>query len=170
MKLNTTVTLMLFLITIMLIAGCGQQYKAPANPIDKYIPDPEQVPVPPDQQTTEDTNDEEPALFDTMTVKNIEITSSGFSPNTVTIEKGTYVIFVNKESRSSWPASAIHPTHKVYPNSDIEKCGTSEETLIFDACKGLAEGESHSFKFDEKGTWKYHDHLKPGFTGTIIVQ
>jgi len=31
-------------------------------------------------------------------------------------------------------------------------------------------GESWSFKFDEGGTWKYHDHLNPGATGMIVVE
>ena len=67
----------------------------------------------------------------------VEITLSGFSPKTLTINKGDTVTWVNKLSRQSWPASAVHPTHKSYPGSGIEKCGTSEENQIFDACSGL---------------------------------
>ncbi len=99
----------------------------------------------------------------------IEITSSGFSPKTLEINAGDTVTWTNKDSRNHWPASAIHPTHTVYPGSSISKCGTSAESEIFDACNGLSAGESYSFTFNEKGTWKYHDHLSISRTGTIIV-
>lgn len=100
----------------------------------------------------------------------IEITSSGFTPGTLAVKRGDSVTFLNKDSSPRWPASAMHPTHRVYPGSDIEKCGTSEESSIFDACRGLAEGESYSFVFDEAGSWNYHDHLNLGMFGKIIVE
>nr|MBI4156538.1 hypothetical protein [Candidatus Woesearchaeota archaeon] len=100
----------------------------------------------------------------------IELTSEGFNPKSLTIKQGQKVTWVNKISEETWPASAMHPTHKVYPGSDIEKCGTSEESNIFDACKGLKEGESYGFTFNEKGTWRYHDHLNIKNTGSIIVE
>jgi len=104
------------------------------------------------------------------TIFTVEITSEGFSPNELTINQGDTVKWINKDSARHWPASAMHPTHTVYPSSDIKKCGTSEQSSIFDACKGLAQGESWSFTFNEKGSWNYHDHLFPGLRGKIIVQ
>jgi plastocyanin len=100
----------------------------------------------------------------------IEITSSGFSPSTLTVTTGDTVTFTNRDSSPHWPASNVHPTHTVYPGSGITKCGTAEESGIFDACRGLAQGESWSFTFNEKGTWSYHDHLHPSLGGKIIVQ
>ncbi|MEK6828953.1 MAG: plastocyanin/azurin family copper-binding protein [Nanoarchaeota archaeon] len=102
--------------------------------------------------------------------KIIEMTSNGFSPSTLTISVGDTVTFVNKGSDEHWPASAMHPTHTVYPGSNIEKCGTSEESTIFDACKGISPGESYKFTFYEKGTWGYHDHINAGLFGKIIVE
>jgi len=99
----------------------------------------------------------------------ITITSSGFSPLTLTISKGDRVTFTNQGSSPSWPASAVHPTHTVYPGSGISKCDGAEESNIFDACRGLRQGESYSFTFNEAGSWKYHDHLNPGSGGIIIV-
>src|SRR3989304_4060025 len=52
----------------------------------------------------------------------IEMTSSGFNPGTLTISVGETVTFVNKGDAKHWPASDIHPTHTVYPESDIKKC------------------------------------------------
>ena len=100
----------------------------------------------------------------------IEISSNGFSPNNLEINKEDSVVFVNMDSENHWPATDIHPSHQVYPGSSIAKCGTAEQTRIFDACKGLIEGERYSFTFNEVGVWRYHDHLAPGMRGTIIVK
>lgn len=98
----------------------------------------------------------------------IKITPNGFNPSVLTINAGERVIWVNKYNLPSWPASNVHPTHTLYPGSNINKCGTSE--LIFDACKNLKQGESFSFTLNEKGSWRYHDHLDPGTGGTINVK
>ena len=94
----------------------------------------------------------------------VEITAAGFNPKTLTINIGEEVVFVNKEAKSHWPASAVHPTHEVYPEGG--GCIGSK----FDSCRGLKQGETFRFTFNHKGEWKYHDHLNPGLTGTIIVQ
>jgi plastocyanin len=100
----------------------------------------------------------------------VEITAEGFVPSELTVKQGETVTWVNKNTKAHWVASAQHPTHKIYPGSGIEKCGTGE--AIFDACRGLAQGESFSFTFNEKGSWNYHDHLNVGqpFFGKIIVE
>src|SRR3989338_1834097 len=94
----------------------------------------------------------------------IEITASGFSPKAVTVKSGDTVTWINKDSVAHWTASAVHPTHAVYPEPG--GCIGSK----FDACRGLAPGESWSFTFTKIGSWIYHDHLFPSNTGTIVVQ
>lgn len=88
--------------------------------------------------------------------KTITYTDSGFSPTTLTIKSGDTVVFKNSGSKDFWPASAIHPTHTIYPE--------------FDAKKGIAPGATYSFTFTRIGSWKYHNHLNPSLTGTITVQ
>jgi len=97
-------------------------------------------------------------------------TDSGFSPSPLTIKVGDTVAFTNQSSKDMWPASAMHPTHKGYPGSDIQKCGTSEESEIFDACRGIPPGGSWSFKFVNAGSWNYHDHLNSSKFGKIVVE
>ncbi|MEM4296531.1 MAG: cupredoxin domain-containing protein [Candidatus Anstonellales archaeon] len=94
----------------------------------------------------------------------INITSSGFIPDTIKIKKGQAVKFVNVDTNKHWPASDVHPTHNVYP----EKGGCIGSK--FDACKPLQKDESFIFVFNEIGTWDYHDHLNPGLKGKIIVE
>lgn len=100
----------------------------------------------------------------------IKITNSGYEPSTLEIAQGDKVTWVSEADELNWPASAMHPTHKIYPDSGIEKCGTSEETDIFDACKGLQKGENWSFTFNNKGEWAYHDHINVRMFGKIIVK
>lgn len=100
----------------------------------------------------------------------IEITSEGFIPKSLEITAGDSITWINEGVEKSWPASAVHPSHTNYPGSGISKCGTDQSDEIFDACKGLANGESWSFTFNEVGTWNYHDHLNSEHFGTIIVK
>ena len=97
-------------------------------------------------------------------------TDDGYSPAVLKIKKGTTVFFKNESSEPMWTASDIHPTHKAYPGSDIKKCGTEEESKIFDACDGIMPSEAWSFTFNEIGQWRYHNHLNAGHAGTIIVE
>lgn len=146
------------IISLFLFAACAQQARSsgqtPAinNVGNDYKPSPQ-----PEAQPAKNT---------------VEITPSGYTPSALTIKAGETVTWVNKDSVAHWIASAQHPTHKVYPGSGIEKCGTPEEKDIFDACAGIKPGDSWSFTFNEKGSWNYHDHMdvKAPFFGKIIVE
>lgn len=86
----------------------------------------------------------------------VTYTDQGFTPSTITINKGDIVKFINNSSRSFWPASNDHPTHLLYPE--------------FDPKQSIAAGSSWSFKFDKVGTWGYHDHRSAVKTGTVVVK
>lgn len=83
------------------------------------------------------------------------MTTQGFEPKEITIQKGETVVFVNEAPEDRWPASNIHPTHEIYPE--------------FDPKTKVAPGKSWQFTFDKAGTWKYHDHLIPTDSGTVTV-
>ena len=100
----------------------------------------------------------------------ILMSNAGFSPNSLEIKKGDTVVFLNSGDDRHWPASNIHPTHKLYPGSGIEKCGTVDESKIFDACRSIKTGENYTFTFNEVGTWSYHDHVHSTLKGTIVVK
>jgi plastocyanin len=88
---------------------------------------------------------------------------AGFTPNTLDITKGTVVSFKNLSSAGMWVASAQHPTHDEYP----EKGGCINSK--FDACQEIKQNQEWRFRFNELGTWKYHNHYHPGHVGTIQV-
>lgn len=85
----------------------------------------------------------------------IKMTDAGFQPSEVTVKKGDAVELKNEGTKDHWPASAIHPTHLVYPE--------------FDPKQGIKPGESWSFTFDKIGEWRFHDHLFPTSTGKVTV-
>lgn len=88
-----------------------------------------------------------------------------FAPKELTVKKGTRVRFLNTSDESVWPASAVHPTHSIYPEKDTENCLGSS----FDACRGLGKDDFFDFTFQHVGEWRYHDHIKAFKTGVVTV-
>lgn len=124
------------------------------------------------EEETTDESGEEKLIgkgegFGTHTIK---ISSSGFLLSSININQNDRIVFVNEDNDKHWPASDVHPTHRVYPGSDISKCQTPQSSKIFDSCHGLIFGERFEFVFNEKGSWNYHDHLNPSLKGTINVK
>lgn len=95
---------------------------------------------------------------------------TGYVPNTLTIKQGETVTWENKSKYSMWTASAMHPSHRAYPGTDITACGTQTLLPMFDACQKIEPGQSWSFKFDNIGNWKYHNHSNSSHFGTIVVE
>lgn len=141
----------IIVITIVLVGGYFF-FQGAYQPIPAVIPQPPagQVPAVSPAPTAEE--------------KIITYTNSGYSPSALTVKTGETVTFKNQSSQSMWTASAVHPTHRAYPTTG----GCLGST--FDACQGIQPGNNWSFKFDVAGTWKYHNHLSPGDTGTIIAE
>ena len=81
--------------------------------------------------------------------------SVGFNPKILHIKKGDLVIFKTKLEKDFWPASDLHPTHKIYPE--------------FDPQKPVKPEESWGFRFEKEGAWEYHNHLDSEYKGTIVV-
>lgn len=99
-------------------------------------------------------------------VVTISYTNEGYSPSEVDIKVGDTVRFSNDSSdQETWPASAVHPTHSIYPEKNEDDCLGSS----FDACRGLKPGESWEFTFNEIGEWRFHDHIHASKTGVVNV-
>ncbi len=85
----------------------------------------------------------------------ITVTETGFTPPTITIKAGTKVTWMNKSGGVANVSSDFHPTHTIYPKLNLGR---------FD------NGTTVSLVFDTAGTYKYHDHLTPSKTGTVVVE
>lgn len=85
----------------------------------------------------------------------VELGGDGFYPKKITIHKGDTVKFTTTRDKLFWPASNLHPSHKIYQE--------------FDPREPIDPNESWSFRFDRTGEWRYHGHLAPYYTGTVVV-
>jgi plastocyanin len=81
--------------------------------------------------------------------------SSGFFPDTVYLEPGQSLRFVNLTLEPSWPASGPHPTHTTYSE--------------FDPQQGIDPLQSWVFTFTREGTYAFHDHVAPEMVGMVIA-
>jgi len=159
---KTIVTIVI--IAVVLVSGYFLFFRGASQPTPSVSQPSSQQPI--TQPSTQQQPSQQPPVAQVPVVKEnvVTYTNSGYSPSVLTIKKGEMVIFKNQSSQSMWTASAVHPTHRVYPTTG----GCLGST--FDTCTGIQSGGSWSFKFDISGTWKYHNHLNPGDTGTIDVQ
>ena len=146
--------ILLLILVAFILLGCSAKQNSPDAPASQVNNAQANPPV----QASSTAQEAKPLI------NTIEITSTGFVPSTLTINKGEPVNFINKDLNTHWPASDPHPLHNGYPEQG--GCIGSK----FDACKPLANGEVWTFTFDIVGTWHYHDHLHPYLKGTIIVK
>lgn len=84
--------------------------------------------------------------------KIVDITDVGFSPDTLTVLKGTTVKFVNNGQANHQPVSGAN----VLPG--------------FGATEMLPTGGEYSYVFQQAGSWSYQDQLFPNLKGTVIVE
>lgn len=113
-------------------------------------------------QQEESTQTSESPLAPTSTTS--EATTSGevtiilesdFLPSTITIRKGTKVIWINNSGKTATIDSNPHPIHTSFPKMNL---GTFDD------------GEKLKFVFDSPGTYNYHNHFQSSQGGTVIVK
>lgn len=86
----------------------------------------------------------------------VQVSSSGFIPQNITIKAGESVTWVNEDRKDHQINSAVHPTHLLYP--PLNTVGL------------LKSDEKKSLSFPEAGAYKYHNHLNPSLTGSVTVE
>ena len=84
----------------------------------------------------------------------ITFTDNGFASSVTTVKAGSTVLVVNKSSQLLDFDSDPHPEH------------TNEPELN---AGDISPGKSKTFVVTKAGRWGFHDHLNPGFTGTLNV-
>lgn len=142
-------------IIIILVVGLGLYFWSQKTPLSS----PETT-NPQNQESANQQTAKTPAAEKNI----VTYTDSGFSPTPLEIKIGSTVVFKNNSSEPMWVASAMHPTHTIYPT----KGGCIGST--FDECQGIAPGGSWSFKFDILGSWNYHNHMNAKRFGIIVVK
>lgn len=87
----------------------------------------------------------------------VEITATGFEPQTIKISKGQSITWINKDASPHQVASDPYPSNDALPSLNSDE--------------PLAEGESYSSTFEETGTFTYHDNVNPaGPKATVLVE
>ncbi len=89
------------------------------------------------------------------TIANVNLTSSGFNPKTITVKTGTRVIWINKSGDIATVNSDSHPTHQLNQLLNLGE---------------FPDGSSVQLVFDKPGSYSYHDHLNPSRTGVVVVE
>jgi plastocyanin len=90
----------------------------------------------------------------------INITSSGVSPQTLTVPAGTRVTFTNNDGRPHEMASNPHPEHTDCP--ELNQVGHLESGQL-----------RESGNLNTRRTCQFHDHINPNssqFFGSIVIQ
>lgn len=151
--MKNTALLSVAALAMLILAGCTSTQRSPDANTGTFIPSTRtgadtQTGINRATGTTQTGSTGTGGLFNDEAT--IEITKDGFRPAVLNIDAGDTVRFVNKDTMPHWPASARHPTHTLYPGSNITKCGTAEQPNIFDACRGLRQDEAFTFTFREK--------------------
>lgn len=85
----------------------------------------------------------------------VTIENNKLNPESVEINVGDSVVWLNKDTAKHHIASDPHPSHTALPGFESVDLNVSQ---------------TYSFKFTKAGSWGYHDHLNPSIKGTVIVK
>ena len=88
-------------------------------------------------------------------------TNSAFNPATLNINTGDTVRWTASDDGEQ-VSSDNHPSHTLYPDPACPNASCLDSPVLF-------TNDTYSFTFEIGGTWEYHNHQKPGKTGTIVV-
>jgi len=94
--------------------------------------------------------------LETGVTHNMVLGPDGYEPRNIDIAVGDKIVFSTTEDNPYWPASNVHPTHRIYSEFDPKEPVKPEDTW--------------EFVFTKEGEWRYHDHLAPFYTGVITVK
>lgn len=146
------------LVVLLVGVGAGWYFLQGGKPAPESIKNEEEVleitATPASEPLT--TLGTEPSVTGSVMAKtSVSYGTGGFVPNTVTVKIGTTVVWTNQSQSGMWVASAMHPTHQLLPG--------------FDQLKSVSAGSAYEYTFEKVGTWKYHNHMAPADTGTVVV-
>lgn len=148
----------LLIAALVVLGGIAGYYffgRPAAVPVPSPIPAPTPVEVPAPSPAPVPTPMPMPPAARTPKTFTISMTPDEFSPTNLTIRVGDTVVFRNDDTKSRWPASAIHPTHLLCPG--------------FDSLEPIPPGGTYSYTFTVTKECPMHDHLIPSLRGKITV-
>lgn len=150
--MNKSIVVILIVAVLAVAGGAFVLTKKPANTQKTDTTASQSAPATqsPSPQATTSTTQNQPAESATITYN-----SNGFSPASLTVKAGTTVTIKNDSSSLLQFDSNPHPQHTDDPDLNVGS---------------VSPGQSKTFTVTQTGTHGYHNHLKSGDTGTIIVE
>jgi len=137
--------------------GTFQKNTSVVNPTpEKSIYDPVEVSISQNQIQEGETKGGVQTQNGVVAETTVSYKDDGFHESVIYVKLGSTVVFRNDSGRNMWIASAPHPAHTAYPE--------------FDQKKSVSRGGSYSFTFTKVGSWKFHNHMMPDQTGTVVVR
>jgi len=103
-------------------------------------------------QTTQQAENSKPTILPQQTVT---LTAAGFTPQIITVNVNTVVIWINKSDAAGSVNSDSYPTNLLFPLLNLGR---------FD------NGSSLATTFTKAGKYTYHNQLNSAQTGTVIVK
>lgn len=88
-------------------------------------------------------------------VAEVRITQAGFEPSTLTVKRGTKVVWTNTDDALHQVAANPYPTGKDLPSLKSEI---------------LNNAQTYSYIADKTGSFGYHDQIKPTINGTLVIE
>lgn len=141
-KLIIGLILLLVGVGLLIWALTGRDAAAPSGTTSPEI-----------SQTDSDSTSETSKTSQENTV-DIIFTNNGFTPNVLTVKKGSLVTVKNESDKRVQFSSDSHPTHRLNTEMNL---------------KVLRPGEAASFTASTVGEYGFHDHIDESMTGKLKV-
>ncbi len=98
---------------------------------------------------------QEKTTSDPTSITEVKISKDGFEPSSISVKKGTVIIWTNIDEAPHQVASNPYPGNQDLPRLKSEI---------------LNNQQTYQFKTDEIGNFGYHDQIKPTTNGNIEVK
>ncbi len=139
------------IIAIVVVLGLGGIFMVSKNSSKKKESTPPASSASPSTETPSTNQPEAPAVGnDVSTNVSVEIKDFAFAPTTLTVSKGTTVVWTNKDSVA----------HTVTPDQASDN---------FEGSELLGQNESYQYTFNTAGTYTYHCQPHPNMKAKVVV-
>ena len=107
----------------------------------------------------------------------VDLLADGPEPSAVSVEKGKYVQFNTKDSKTHniGQGSGEVTSHAAHGDDEQSTHGEHVKTETHEHTEGTKESgvfgrdQAYRLQFNEKGTFTFHDHLNPEISIVVVV-
>lgn len=142
MKKTIVILMITFVLASIIISGCSSQ--------DRQIEDTQVQPkTSSNSEVRNEDNNGDENNNNNNSNSNVEISNFAFTPNTITISKGSSIVWTNLDSA---------------PHTIVSDTGDELNS------ESLSKGGTFSHTFNSPGTYEYHCGIHPSMKAKVIVE